>query len=381
MDWLTLAFALLGHGFLWVAIVNRLHACPVRRNLLESITRACLVVFVLLPLVIAYFYFREQFTYFSLAGAFIKNYVVICFFLALFSLPLKLVQHYQRYSRPSVVGSESQQLDLATGLGESLYQTEFAKLMGRVPGNQTTSGFVEHRQLAIPGLQQELDGLKVVHISDIHMAGRLQRAYYEQLVDVVNNQQADVIAITGDIVEKTACWPWLETTLAPMRARLGRYFILGNHDLFIEESETVRRLQEFGWDYVGEQWKHTTWNDIAVSIGGNELHWKGPPAEPPPKAANEFRLALSHTPDQFRWCVDVQADLALAGHTHGGQFCLPVLGPILSPSLYGTRYCCGVFRREDTVLHVTRGFSGKTPLRLNCPPEVAVLTLTSAENQ
>lgn len=259
--------------------------------------------------------------------------------------------------------------------------TAFAKSMARVPGNQTARLHIEKRTLALAQLPTDLVGLKLIHISDIHMAGRLSRSYYESLVDVINQQEPDVIAVTGDIVEKTLCWPWLETTLAPMHARLGRYFILGNHDLFIDEQETIRRMQGLDWIYVGDQWEQTTWNDIPVSIGGNELHWKGPPAEPPPKAANEFRLALSHTPDQFRWCVDVQANLALAGHTHGGQFCLPVLGPILSPSLYGTRYCCGVFRREDTVLHVTRGFSGKTPLRLNCPPEVAVLSLTTAENQ
>ena len=70
------------------------------------------------------------------------------------------------------------------------------------------------------------------------------------------------------------------------------------------------------------------------------------------------------------------ADLALAGHTHGGQIQLPILGPIMSPSLHGSRYACGVFRRCDTVLHVGRGVSGETPLRWRCPPEIALLELT-----
>jgi predicted MPP superfamily phosphohydrolase len=68
-------------------------------------------------------------------------------------------------------------------------------------------------------------------------------------------------------------------------------------------------------------------------------------------------------------------DLALAGHTHGGQVQFPVLGVIGSPSLHGTRYACGVFCRGETVLHVTRGLSGQTPLRWRCPPEVALLEL------
>jgi predicted MPP superfamily phosphohydrolase len=74
--------------------------------------------------------------------------------------------------------------------------------------------------------------------------------------------------------------------------------------------------------------------------------------------------------------VRADADLALAGHTHGGQIQFPILGSIMSPSLHGTRYACGVFRRGDTVLHVSRGVSGETPLRWRCPPEIALLELT-----
>lgn len=65
----------------------------------------------------------------------------------------------------------------------------------------------------------------------------------------------------------------------------------------------------------------------------------------------------------------------LAGHTHGGQVQLPLLGVIMSPSLHGTRYACGVFRRGRTVMHVTRGVGGETPLRWRCPPELALLEL------
>ena len=82
-----------------------------------------------------------------------------------------------------------------------------------------------------------------------------------------------------------------------------------------------------------------------------------------------------HTPDQFDWAVNHGVDLALAGHTHGGQVCFPLLGAVASPSLYGTRFAGGTFRQGDTVMHVTRGISGETPLRWNCPPEIAVLEL------
>lgn len=97
-----------------------------------------------------------------------------------------------------------------------------------------------------------------------------------------------------------------------------------------------------------------------------------------PQASGEetpLRVFLLHTPDQFAWACAHDADLVLAGHTHGGQVRFPVLGAVACPSLYGTRYAGGVFRRGPTVMHVTRGLGGKTPIRVNCPPEAALLRL------
>ena len=69
----------------------------------------------------------------------------------------------------------------------------------------------------------------------------------------------------------------------------------------------------------------------------------------------------------------------LAGHNHGGQVRLPLVGAILAPSLSGTRYACGTFRRGNTVLHVSRGTGSLTPFRWNCPPEIALLVLGLGE--
>jgi hypothetical protein len=70
-------------------------------------------------------------------------------------------------------------------------------------------------------------------------------------------------------------------------------------------------------------------------------------------------------------------DLMLSGHTHGGQVCLPIVGPIFCPSNSGVEMASGVFYKLPTVIHVTRGLSGEFPLRWNCPPEVAHLILRS----
>jgi predicted MPP superfamily phosphohydrolase len=88
-----------------------------------------------------------------------------------------------------------------------------------------------------------------------------------------------------------------------------------------------------------------------------------------------FRLLLSHTPDNLPRAKREGVDLMLSGHVHGGQVVLPIFGPVYAPSRYGVKYASGVFHEPPTVLHVSRGLSGRHPLRFRCRPEVTRLVL------
>jgi predicted MPP superfamily phosphohydrolase len=115
-------------------------------------------------------------------------------------------------------------------------------------------------------------------------------------------------------------------------------------------------------------------------LAGNELPWysgaeKLEPVESVRGSGNDFFVVLSHSPDQWRWAKNMGFDLMLAGHTHGGQVCLPVIGPIIAPSRFGVRYAGGVFDLGGLAMQVSRGISGAEPLRWNCPPELCQLTL------
>jgi len=92
-----------------------------------------------------------------------------------------------------------------------------------------------------------------------------------------------------------------------------------------------------------------------------------------------LRIVLSHSPDQLKWAQTHDADLLLAGHTHGGQVCFPLVGAILTPSRVGVKYSSGIFYAPPTIMHVTRGVSGRFPIRLNCPPEMARLVLRAQQ--
>jgi predicted MPP superfamily phosphohydrolase len=253
-------------------------------------------------------------------------------------------------------------------------------LFARLPGNETLQLELSEWILDVPRLDAALDGLSIVHLSDLHFTGWIGKSYFHEVVRRSNELQPDLVAITGDLADNAACLDWAADILGRLSARYGVYFILGNHDLRIDADRLRRSMTERGLIDLGGRWLKVDLRERAVILAGNELPWIGPTASLdgcPPRTAtgSPLRIALSHTPDQFRWARAHGVDLLLAGHTHGGQICIPPLGAILSPTFSGVKHVSGVFYREPTILHVTRGVSGTIPLRWNCPPELALLRL------
>jgi predicted MPP superfamily phosphohydrolase len=273
-----------------------------------------------------------------------------------------------------------EEIDNLADTGTDLFHGAYPKLLARVPGNQSLQLCVDHKQIALPRLHPSHAGLRIAHISDFHMTGRLDRAWFDMVVREINRLEADVIAITGDIVENEVCLPWLAETLCQLEARLGIYFILGNHDKFVDTTRTRDILTEASHICLSGRWLQAEWNSAPVVLAGNERPWLaelGDLKNAPSRRADNLplRLLLMHTPDQIDWARRHDADLVLAGHTHGGQICFPILGAVACPSIHGTRYTDGVYREGTTIMHVTRGLSGKRPLRWLCPPEIALLEL------
>lgn len=110
-------------------------------------------------------------------------------------------------------------------------------------------------------------------------------------------------------------------------------------------------------------------------LAGDETPWIGQQPDLANSAQSLFRILLSHTPDNIAWALNNQVDLMISGHTHGGQIRLPVLGPIHCPSRYGLQFSAGEFWLDPTLLHVSRGLSGREPIRYGCRPELTRLIL------
>lgn len=376
---LLVVLAVLGHGYLWTDVVNWLHGWAGPRKLIDWITMGCLVAFLVLPLVVLLQadQVAELIESSSVSlSSFTKAYFSFCTLWGFYSLIVNSWRRWRANDRTVLADWQQSATGLPLGEHRHLLRAGLPRKLGLFPGNQVFDLTIDRKRLRVPHLPQDLQGLRIAHISDLHMTGRVGQPWFEHVVEQVNELAADTIMITGDIVEHTDCLSWLAPTLGRLRAELGVYFVLGNHDLYIDAEHTRHLLTQHGLVALGKREQHALWHGSQVVLAGNERPWFPEAAQLSPRSAEgQFRLALLHTPDQFGWAAKHEFHLALAGHTHGGQLRFPVLGPIACPSRYGIRYACGVFRRGNTVLHVTRGIGGKTPLRWNCPPEIAVLQL------
>jgi len=377
--------ALVGHGYFWMAIVNRIHGLAGPRKLVDGTTFACLFAFLTLPPLLVWNgpeVFAHWLTGWAESVGFPTRYLQFCVAWCVGQFLLK--------AAVAKVKNDPQTLRLwcrdpvGNGVEDSanMFHGAYSKLLARVPGNQILQLRVDHKRISIPRLRASHEGLTIAHLSDFHMTGHIDRAWFEMVVREVNRLEADVIAITGDIVENEACLPWLTETLCQLEAKLGVYFILGNHDKYVDFTRTRDILIDADQTCLSGRWLQVEWNGAPVILAGNERPWftaLGALEEAPPRGADNLplRLLLMHSPDQIAWACRHDADLVLAGHMHGGQVCFPILGPVACPSLHGTRYTDGVYREGATVMHVTRGLSGRTPLRWLCPPEIALLELVT----
>jgi predicted MPP superfamily phosphohydrolase len=378
-------FSLAGHLALWIGIYNQLHATAVPCGAIKIVEKFIYLAVLLLPLGGGWFVAARGFRAegaFSLGELpwYLLVYLVLCG-LALAAAVGGWVKR-QWAAGPVVLRSnDTQVFDVAEQLGSRPIGDFGGRVLAGIPGNEILTLHVHQKELTLPRLPAALDGLTIVHLSDLHFTGRLTRPFFDFIVDRALELNGDLIAVTGDIIDKAHCLDWLQPTLGRLHCPHGSYFVLGNHDKRLRAvAEIRRRLTAAGLVDLGGRMRQLAIRGQDLFLAGNELPWFGPAPEMPPSRRSdavsaEFRILLSHSPDQIRWARRHDFDLVLAGHTHGGQIRLPVIGPIVAPSRFGVKYASGLFVEEQTVMHVSRGLSALHALRFNCPPELTKLVL------
>jgi predicted MPP superfamily phosphohydrolase len=378
--------AILGHAAIWVGLVNRWHSTGYPRKVIKSVTLLFYAGLIAPPLAAAWYALSElwpppETVHWKLNGA--TAYIAFCAAYGAVHIPTWALSRLGSLRRPEAVQlRRNHVVDVAEELGSSPARGWRTEIFSRIPANQLWQLHVSEFSLAIPGLNPLLEGLSICHWSDLHLSGRIDRGYFREVVRLTNELRVDLIALTGDICDRAAYIDWLPEILGPATAVLGKYFVLGNHDL---RTKDVRRLRasmcEAGFADVGGRWESI--DNRKILIAGDERPWfKADPLERPlPVEADDpsLKILLSHTPDRLDWARLQGFDLMLAGHTHGGQIRFPIVGPVLCPSWHGTRYSGGFYHQPPTLMHVSRGTASLMPLRLNCPPEITKLVLYRAD--
>lgn len=244
---------------------------------------------------------------------------------------------------------------------------------------------VHESTLDVPHWPEALRGTRVALLSDLHVGSPYwQLPELAQLVERVNGQSPELVLLAGDyLINGVPFGEWVDPesiarALGQLRAPLGVIAVLGNHDWWNDGHRVRRAFQSEGIVVLENEARAVTRagrrffvvglaDELTRRVRVDRAVANVPEGEP--------FLVLVHEPDVFRSVPDGAA-LTLAGHTHGGQVRLPLVGRLVVPSRHGQRYAAGHVVDDGRHLYVTTGVGTSIwPVRFGVPPEIALLTL------
>lgn len=251
---------------------------------------------------------------------------------------------------------------------------------------------VTHRDVALRGLPADFDGMRVVQLSDIHMDYFTEPFFLRRVVARINELNPDAVFLTGDFVTSSdiakrsapeAAWQCAKILRELKCERV--YAALGNHDVIVGAANVMAALQANGIHAIRNSYLPLERGRGRMWIAGLDDPVVGHPdleaaiPEQIRNVPNEPVVLLCHAPDYAmrvqRHVAGQSVGLMLSGHTHGGQIRLPIIGALVLPPL-GQMFIEGWFQLGRMGLYVNRGIGTiGVPFRLDCPPEITVLTL------
>jgi predicted MPP superfamily phosphohydrolase len=249
--------------------------------------------------------------------------------------------------------------------------------------------------ISFQGLPKNFDGYKIVHLSDLHNKSFGKRQ--KRLIDTIKKAEPDMIAITGDLVDRRHYREDISMELIREAVKIAPiYYVTGNHEWWSGKYEELqKKLQEQGVVILDDkstivhsrnEWVYIIGVDDAAKTireyrGKKEREILKETLEIAIKDTQKerFRILLSHRPEKMDLYEKAEVDLVLSGHVHGGQWRVPGVGGLLAPGqgLF-PEYDGGLYRKGKTTMVVSRGLGNSIiPIRLFNRPEVVVITLKS----
>lgn len=236
-------------------------------------------------------------------------------------------------------------------------------------------------RVRIRGLPQSFEGLRICHITDVHHGPFLALEHVHDAVSLALEQNADLVVLTGDLSHKRE-WSVAPVwdAMAPLDAPLGVYGVMGNHDWWHGIRASRQGAQHAGIEMIDNRAVSLQRNGERIWLAGVGDMWADRPdlegalGDVP---RDEPVILLTHNPDFADEMHDPRVGLMLAGHSHGGQISLPVIGPPTVPCR--REYTAGLVRTDVSQIYISRGIGmAAVPLRFNCRPELPVFELTRA---
>jgi predicted MPP superfamily phosphohydrolase len=248
-----------------------------------------------------------------------------------------------------------------------------------IQGSSFRMPVVERREFFLPDLDPAHDGLRIAHLTDIHVGRATPARRVLEAVAQANDFEPDLTVMTGDYLSHhERGLHLLREQLSGLRGPVAA--VLGNHDHWVDADGAVSALSSFGYAVLRNQ--NTTLrlrgrpftvvgiDDLVTGNADVARSFRGAPAG--------SRIVLAHVPRTAEHLQDQRASLCLAGHTHGGHINIPGLTKAVFRRL-SEHYLAGRFHVQQTQLYVSRGIGGAVwPFRVNAPPEVTLITLRAA---
>ena len=246
---------------------------------------------------------------------------------------------------------------------------------------------VVHRTIVLRPWHMEHAGLRVAVMSDLHVGAPYRNiAALKKIVAATNAEQPDLILLLGDFVIRGVVGghfvapETIADELSGLHAPLGVVAVLGNHDWWFDGERTRHALESRDIRVLEDQNLRLTYRGRNFWLSGLADLWvRGDQAVSTLAKLddNEPVLVLMHNPDTFPE-IPARASLTLAGHTHGGQVNLPIVGRLIVPSRFGQRYAYGLVEENGRKLFVTGGIGTSiVPVRFRVAPEIVILTLVA----
>ena len=266
------------------------------------------------------------------------------------------------------------------------------------------------RQIALAGLPKSFHGYRIGVLSDIHLGVAVRDEFVAEAVAMLQRAKVDLLLLAGDYLWIpdsalsratlnvrnpkfhglasaqliTAIYRRLGQILDSFSPPDGSFAVFGNHDQWMGPDICLRELTNSKRRFINNQEIQITRPGGKLKIYGADDYWTGVPHKPEwssGKTDAECRILLCHNPDYTSYLLgrrDIHFDLALSGHTHGGQCLLPVIGA-LGYNIRDTRFSSGLYDSGTWKALTTRGIGVvEVSYRLNCPPEVTVVELVAA---